>query len=171
MSCLYSSANVERHSSYAIDRGDTCDRPLRRCINLLRRRHLRNALFDALRQLSGTHCRKLFSVVTLLQFFSLGLIHSSSLGLSLLSLLTNTLSVPSASEVTTLWRYTNLFIIIIIIIIWSGGDCVLQFQLVVGDESVRLQGWAVERGREQITDARDSVGPVADYDILGLRQR
>ena len=71
------------------------------------------ALFDALRQLSGTHYRKLFSVVTLLQFLSLGLRHSSSLRLSLLSLLNNTL--PSASEVTTLRRYTNLFIIIIII--------------------------------------------------------
>jgi len=34
-----------------------------------------------------------------------------------LSLLTNTLPSPSASEVTTLWRYTNLFIIIIIIVI------------------------------------------------------
>ena len=34
----------------------------------------------------------------------------------LLSLLTNTLPGPSASEVTTLWRYTNLYIIIIIII-------------------------------------------------------
>ena len=32
--------------------------------------------------------------------------------LSLLSVLTNTLPGPSASEVTTLWRYTNLFIII-----------------------------------------------------------
>ena len=39
--------------------------------------------------------------------------HSSSPRLSLLSLLTNTLPGPSASEVTTLWRYTNLFIIII----------------------------------------------------------
>ena len=47
------------------------------------------------------------------------ILHSSSLRLSLLSLLTNTLSGPSTSEVTTLWRYTNLFIIIIIIIIWS----------------------------------------------------
>ena len=36
--------------------------------------------------------------------------------LSLLCLLTNTLPGPSASEVTTLWRYTNLCIIIIIII-------------------------------------------------------
>jgi len=58
--------------------------------------------------------RKLFSVVTLLQCLSLGLKHSS-LRLSLLSLLTNTLPGPSASEVTTLRRYTNLFIIIIII--------------------------------------------------------
>jgi len=65
--------------------------------------------------MSGTHYRKLFSVVTLLQFLSLCLRHSSSLRLSVLSLLTNTLPGPSASEVTTLWRYTNLFIIIIII--------------------------------------------------------
>ena len=50
----------------------TCDRPLRRCVNLSRRQHLRNTLFDALHQLSGTHYRKLFSVVTLLQFLSLG---------------------------------------------------------------------------------------------------
>ena len=49
-----------------------CDRPLRRCVNLSRRQHLRNALFDAPHQLSGTHYRKLFSVVTLLQFLSLG---------------------------------------------------------------------------------------------------
>ena len=74
-----------------------------------------SVIFDALRQLSGTHDRKLFSAVTLLQFLSLGLRHSSSLGLSLLSLLTNTLPGPSASEVTTLRRYTNLFIITIII--------------------------------------------------------
>ena len=37
-----------------------------------RRQHSRNALFDALRQLSGTHYRKLFSAVTLWQFLSLG---------------------------------------------------------------------------------------------------
>jgi len=95
------------------DREHDRNLPLRLCVNLLRRQHLRNTLFDALRQLSGTHCRKLFSVVTLLQFLSLGLRHSSPLRLSLLSLLTNTLPGPSASEVTTLWRYTNLFIIII----------------------------------------------------------
>ena len=80
------------------------------------------ALFDALHQLSGTHDRKLLSVVTLLQFLSLGLRHSSSLRLSLLSLLTNTLPGPSASEVTTLRRYTNLFIIIIIIIIITASS-------------------------------------------------
>ena len=65
--------------------------------------------------LLGTHYRKLFSVVTLLQFISSDLRHSSSLRLFLLSLLTNTLPGPSTSEVTTLWRYANLFIIIIII--------------------------------------------------------
>ena len=42
--------------------------PLRRCVNLSRRQHLRNALFDALHQLSGTHYRKLFSVVTVAVF-------------------------------------------------------------------------------------------------------
>ena len=40
---------------------------LRRCVDLSRR-HLRNALFDALHQLSGTHYRKLFSVVTVAVF-------------------------------------------------------------------------------------------------------
>ena len=38
-----------------------------------------------------------------------------------LPLRTNTLPGPSASEVTNLWRYTNLFIIIIIIgRLWIG---------------------------------------------------
>ena len=36
----------------------------------------------------------------------------------LLPLLTNTLPGPSASVVTTLWRYTNLFIITIIIFLY-----------------------------------------------------
>ena len=79
--------------------------------------------------LLGTHYRKLFSVVTLLQFISSDLRHSSSLRLFLLSLLTNTLPGPSTSEVTTLWRYANLFIIIIIIIIIiitaTCDDCVV----------------------------------------------
>ena len=74
----------------------------------------------------GIHYRKLFSVVTLLQLLSLGFRHSSSLRLSLLSLLTNTLPGPRASEVTTLRRYTNMCIvfIIIIIIIRREGCCV-----------------------------------------------
>ena len=38
----------------------------------------------------------------------------NSLPKTVTRLLTSTLPVPSASEVTTLWRYTNLFIIIII---------------------------------------------------------
>ena len=75
---------------------------------------LQNVLFDAVHQLSGTNCRKLFPVVTLLQFLSVGFRHSSSPRLSLLSLLTNTLPGPSTSEVTTLWHNTNLLIIVII---------------------------------------------------------
>ena len=55
--------------------------------------------------------------VTLLLCFSLGYRHSSYPGLSLFPLLSSTLPGPSASEVTTSWRYTNAFIIIIITII------------------------------------------------------
>ena len=51
-------------------------------------------------------------IVTLLLCLSLGLRHSSAPRLSLVPLLTNTLPGPSASEVTTLWRYTNLNVII-----------------------------------------------------------
>ena len=85
---------------------------------LLTARPVRSRVFsmlDAECQLCGTHYRKLFSVVTLLQFLSLR--HSSFPRFSLLPLLTNTLPCPSASEVTTLWRCTNLFVVIIIIII------------------------------------------------------
>jgi len=60
--------------------------------------------------------RKLFSVVTLLQTKDIPVFR-----LSLLCLLTSTLPGYSASEVTTLWRYTNLYyyyyIIIIIVIL------------------------------------------------------
>jgi len=42
--------------------------------------------------------------------------HSSSPRLSLLSLLTNTLPGPSASEVTTLWRYTNLYLLLLFLV-------------------------------------------------------
>jgi len=65
----------------------------------------RNALFDALHQLSGTHYRKLFSVVTLLSRLKTFLFSQ----VSLLRLLA-TAAWPSASKVMTLWRYTNLFI-------------------------------------------------------------
>jgi len=46
---------------------------------------------------------------------------SSSPGLSLFPFLDSTLPGLSASEVTSLWRYTNPFIIIIIIIGGGGG--------------------------------------------------
>ena len=42
--------------------------------------------------------------------------HSSFPRISLLPMLTNTLPGPSASKVTTLWRYTNLFIIILLLL-------------------------------------------------------
>ena len=44
--------------------------------------------------------------------------HSSSPGLSLFPFLSSTLPGPRASEVTILWRYTNTFIIVIIIIFY-----------------------------------------------------
>ena len=51
----------------------TCDRPLRRCVNLSQRRLLRiSALTDALHRLAGTHCRKLSLIVTPLLCLSLG---------------------------------------------------------------------------------------------------
>jgi len=50
---------------------------------------------------------------------------SSSLRLSVFPLLSSTLPGSSASEVTTLWRYTNVIIIIVII----RDDCVLWFRL------------------------------------------
>jgi len=56
-------------------------------------------------------CLELITVVTRLQFLSLLFSQAFT------SMLTNTLPGPSASEVTTLLRYTNRFIIIIIIII------------------------------------------------------
>jgi len=55
--------------------------------------------------------------VTLLQFLNLGLRHSSFPRLSLLPLLTNTLLGPSACEVTTLWHYANLFIVIAVVVV------------------------------------------------------
>ena len=55
--------------------------------------------------------------MTLLLCLSLCLRHSSSPGLSLYLSLSSTLPGPSASEVTTLWRYKNRFIIIILLIL------------------------------------------------------
>ena len=56
--------------------------------------------------------KKMFSVVTVAGFKLRLKTFLFSQAFSL-SLLTNTLPGPSASEVTTLWRCTNLFIIII----------------------------------------------------------
>jgi len=64
---------------------------------------------DAQLRLSGTHYRKLSSTVTLLLCLRIVERHSYSPGLSLFPLPSNTLHGPSTSEVTTLWRYTNLF--------------------------------------------------------------
>ena len=74
----------------------------------------------ALLQLSATHCRQLTSTLTLLLCVSLGLRHSSSPGISLFPLLSCTLPGPSASEVTALWRYTNMFIVI------SSGSSIIR---------------------------------------------
>ena len=51
-------------------------------------------------------------IVTPLLCVSLSLQHSSSPGLSLSTSLGSTLPGPSTSEVTTLWRYTDTFVII-----------------------------------------------------------
>jgi len=64
--------SVPNHAAKLCASRMSSDRPLQRCVNFSQLQHLRNALFDAQRQLSGTHYRKLFSVVTLLQFLSLG---------------------------------------------------------------------------------------------------
>ena len=68
---------------------------------------------------------------------------TSSLRLSLMLLLiTNTLPGPSASEVTTLWRYTNIFIIIIIIIASAAMDLWACLKLSAQtNESVGLCSW------------------------------
>jgi len=64
--------------------------------------------------------RKLLLIVTLLLCLSLGQRLCSSPGLSLIPFLINTLPGPSASEVTTLWRYTNTFIIIMSAMVGFG---------------------------------------------------
>jgi len=64
--------------------------------------------FDALHRQSGTHYQKLFSIVTLLQFLSLGEIHSSLPRLSLLPLLTNT--TPGHTTVMMLYKSVLLLL-------------------------------------------------------------
>ena len=49
-----------------------CNRPLRCFVNFPWWQHLWNAPFDAPLQLSRTHCQKLFSIMTPLQFLNLG---------------------------------------------------------------------------------------------------
>jgi len=79
------------------------------------RQHLRNALFRCpAPAVWNTLLKPVLSSASVAVFQS-RLKHFSSPSLSLLPLLNNTLPGPSASEVTTLWLYTNLFIIIIII--------------------------------------------------------
>ena len=81
----------------------------------------------ALLRLFGTNRRKLSLIMTLFLCLSLGQRHSSS-GLSLFPLLSSTLPGSSASEVTTLWHYTNMFIISIIISIITNVPSVLCLQ-------------------------------------------
>ena len=99
---------------------------------------MRNALIDALRRQSETDYRKLFSVVTLLQFLSLGYrLFPPAFSSFSVFLLTNTLPGPSASEVTTLWRYTNLFFTIVIY--YSIGSSVFAgFTLVANRQTHSL---------------------------------
>jgi len=87
----------------------TCDRPLRRCVNLPQRRLLRSALTDALFRLFGSHCRKLSLIVTLLLCLSPDI---PLLPRFLSSLFSVTHCLASAP--LKLWRYINTFIIIII---------------------------------------------------------
>ena len=64
--------------------------------------------------------------------FKLRLKTSSSLRLSLLSLLSNTLPGPSASDVTTLRRYTNLLLLLcclLVYIVCFPTPFFLQFSL------------------------------------------
>ena len=104
---------------------------------------------------SETHYWKLFSVVTLLQFLSLGWRHSSSPRLSLLPLLTNTLPGPSASEVTTLWCYTNLFIIVMINISFPDRPSVLWCCWLGGRKGIRpVKNWAVKCWHGYLSGAR-----------------
>ena len=72
------------------------------------------ALTDAQLRLSGTHCRKLSLIVTLLLFLSLGWRHSSSPGLSFFRLLGSTLPGSSASE---LWPYSAIQMSVLLVVV------------------------------------------------------
>jgi len=66
---------------------------------------------DDLIQSAGDDVQNVVIYCYLIQMLNHSEEYLSSPRLSLLSLLTNMLPAPSTSEVTTLWRYTNLFII------------------------------------------------------------
>jgi len=72
--------------------------------------------YDALLRLFGTLSKTVVNSDSVAVFKSRLKTFLFSLGLSLFPLLSSTLPGPNASEVTTLWRYTNAFIIIIVFI-------------------------------------------------------
>ena len=77
----------------------------------------------ALHQLSATLYRKLFSVVTLLQFLSLGLRHSSSPRLSFLSLLTNTLPLPAPLKLRPYGAIQIcLLLLLLLLLLFTGAQ-------------------------------------------------
>ena len=107
----------------------TCDRQLRRCVNLPRRQHLhaKRAFRCSAPAVWNSLPKTVLSGDSVAVFKSMG--DSSFPRLSLISLLTNMLPGPSASEVTTSWRNTNLFIIIIIFTARCYASAVLAMAL------------------------------------------
>ena len=115
------------------------------------------------------------------QVFKSGLKHSSSPRLSRLSLLTSMLPGHSASEVTTLWRYTNLFIIIIIIITRHGcswlagvsGECRWRVQCIrveTLDQQLRDVTQELEQERRHTETRSDFTLPFTQqYRLTALR--
>jgi len=87
-------------------------RPLRRCVKLSRRQHLRNAHCDAVWNSLPKTVLNIDSLAVFKSRLKTNFLFSQAF---LLSPLTNALPAPSATEVTILLLYTNLFIIIIII--------------------------------------------------------
>jgi len=101
----------------------TCDRPLRRCVNLPRRQHLhaKRAFRCSAPAVWNSLPKTVLSGDSVAVFKSMG--DSSFPRLSLILLLTNMLPGPSASEVTTSWRNTNLFI--------TGCDWLCQWEMAI----------------------------------------